>query len=53
MFRLVEQRWSREDAIRELKDGGYGFQTTWLNIPRYLGKVDIEKIRREVDALTK
>lgn len=53
MFRLVEQGWSREDAIRELKDGGYGFHKTWVNIPRYLEKVDIEKVRREVDALTK
>jgi protein tyrosine/serine phosphatase len=53
MFRLVEQRWSREDAIRELKDGGFGFHKTWVNIPRYLAKVDIEKIRREVDALAK
>lgn len=53
MFRLVEQRWSREDAIRELKDGGYGFHTTWVNIPRYLEKVDIEKIRRGVDAAAK
>ncbi len=51
MFRLVEQHWSREDAIRELKDGGLGFHEMWANIPRYLAKVDIEKIRREVDRL--
>ncbi len=53
MFRMVEQHWSREDAIRELKDGGYGFHEMWANIPRYLGRVDIQKIRREVDALMK
>ena len=53
MFRLVEQGWSREDTIRELKDGGYGFHTTWANIPHYLQKVDVGKIRREVDALAK
>ena len=53
MFRLVEQRWSREDAIRELKDGGYGFHPMWKNIPRYLEKVDVEKIRKRVDALAK
>ena len=53
MFRLVEQRWSREDAIRELKDGGFGFHKAWVNIPRYLEKVDIEKIRRSVDKLSK
>ena len=53
MFRIVEQGWSREEAIRELKDGGYGFHKAWANIPRYLAKVDIEKIRRGVDALAK
>jgi hypothetical protein len=25
IFRIVEQDWSREDAIREMKDGGFGF----------------------------
>lgn len=50
MVRIVEQGWSREDAIRELKDGGFGFHKTWVNIPRYLAKVDVEKIRRAVDA---
>ena len=53
MYRLVEQLWSREDAIRELTDGGYGFHKTWANIPRYLRKVDIEKIRQRVDELAK
>ena len=53
MFRIVEQGWSREDAIRELTDGGYGFHKMWTNIPRYLRKVDVEKIRRAVDAAGK
>lgn len=53
MFRLVEQRWSREEAIRELTDGGYGFHSLWKNIPRYLRKVDIGKIRKRVDELAK
>ena len=53
MFRIVEQGWSREDAIRELKDGGFGFHPLWKNIPRYLEKVDVGKIRRAVDAAGK
>ena len=53
MFRLVEQRWSREDAIRELRQGGYGFHPLWKNIIRYLEKVDVEKMRRSVDKLAK
>ena len=53
VFRIVEQGWSREEAIRELKDGGFGFHSMWRNIPRYLAKVDVEKIRRGVDAAAK
>ena len=53
MYRLVEQGWSREDAIRELTAGGYGFHKMWTNIPRYLRRVDIEKIRKRVDELAK
>jgi protein tyrosine phosphatase (PTP) superfamily phosphohydrolase (DUF442 family) len=45
MVRIVEQRWSREDAIRELIEGGFGFHKTWTNIPRYLRTVDIGKMR--------
>ena len=53
LFRLVEQKWSRGDAIRELKEGGFGFHKSWVNIPRYIEKVDIEKIRRSVDKFAK
>lgn len=53
MFRIVEQGWSREDAIRELTDGGYGFHAMWKNIPRYLRDVDIAEIRRQVDGRAK
>ena len=53
MYRIVEQHWDRQDAIRELTDGGYGFHSMWSNIPSYLRKVNIENIRRRVDALAK
>lgn len=53
MLRIVEQGWNREDAIREMKDGGFAFHPLWKNIPRYLEKVDVAKIRRGVDAAEK
>ena len=49
MFRIVEQGWSREEAIREMREGGYGFHAAWRNIVRYLEKVDVEKMRRRVE----
>ncbi len=49
-YRIVEQGWSREEALKELLEGGYGFHTIWTNIPRYIRDVDIEAIRAAVDA---
>jgi len=48
MYRIVEQGWSKNEAIREMVDGGYGFHTIWSNIIHYVKNVDIEKIKREL-----
>ena len=51
LYRMVEQGWSREDALREMREGGYGFHRIWINIARYVQKVDVEKVRRRVNEL--
>jgi protein tyrosine/serine phosphatase len=48
MYRIVEQGWSKDEAIREMVDGGYGFHAIWSNIIHYVMNVDIEKIKREL-----
>ncbi|MDR0353876.1 MAG: tyrosine-protein phosphatase [Opitutaceae bacterium] len=48
MYRIVFQNWSRDAALDELINGGYGYHSVWTNIPRYLNNVDIEKIRQAV-----
>jgi protein tyrosine phosphatase (PTP) superfamily phosphohydrolase (DUF442 family) len=48
MFRIIEEGWSKEDAIKELTEGGYGFHPVWKNIIDYIGKIDIEKIKKSV-----
>lgn len=45
MYRIVFQNWSKEDAIEELTKGGYGYHSVYKNIPEYLMKADIEKMR--------
>jgi protein tyrosine/serine phosphatase len=49
MYRMVIQNWSREEALDELQNGGYGFHSLYRNIPKYIRNVDIEKIRRELN----
>jgi len=50
MYRIVVQGWSREQAIDELVNGGYGFHAVWKNILDYLRQVDVGKIRSAVNA---
>lgn len=49
MYRILYQGWSREQALDELQNGGYGYHALWQNIPKYLERVDPEHIRELVD----
>jgi protein tyrosine/serine phosphatase len=46
MYRIVVQHWTKDEAIREMVDGGYGFHPVWKNIIAYLRNVDVDGIRR-------
>lgn len=48
MYRIVFQGWSKEQALEELKKGGYGFHSIWFNISRYVRNTNIEEIRASV-----
>ncbi|MBI5203664.1 MAG: tyrosine-protein phosphatase [Nitrospirae bacterium] len=48
MYRIVVQGWSKDEAIREMVDGNYGFHSVWSNIIEYVKNVDVEKIQQEL-----
>lgn len=48
MYRIVEQGWSKDEAVKEMVEGGYGFHPIWSNIIDYINNVNIEKITSEV-----
>jgi protein tyrosine/serine phosphatase len=48
MYRVLEQGWTREDALKELVDGGYGYHSMWKNIVRYVRSVDVAKLRAAI-----
>ncbi len=50
MYRILYQNWTREQALDELLNGGYGYHSLWKNIPEYLKKVDVEAVRQRVEA---
>lgn len=45
MYRIVVQGWTKDEALAEMKGGGYGFHLVWENIPEYIQNVDIAKIK--------
>lgn len=46
VYRVVVQGWSKEEAIREMQKGRFGFHNTYTNIVKYLQSFDPEKFRR-------
>lgn len=49
MYRLVFQDWSKEAAIKELKQPEFGYhQWAYYNIIQYIEKVDVDSVRRQV-----
>jgi len=48
MYRIVAQGWTKEAALQEMVEGGYGFHPVWTNIITYVKKVDIDKIKHAV-----
>ncbi|MHC4192976.1 MAG: fused DSP-PTPase phosphatase/NAD kinase-like protein [Planctomycetota bacterium] len=47
VYRVVVQGWSRDEAIEEMTEGGFGFYSTWQNIIDYIRKLDIEEVRSQ------
>lgn len=50
MCRIVEQGWTKETAIREMVEGGYGYHAIWRNIIGYIEEADIGRIHAAVQA---
>jgi protein tyrosine/serine phosphatase len=45
IYRIAEQGWSKDEAIEEMTKGGFGFHSIWRNLPNYVRKLDIDKIK--------
>ena len=47
IYRVAVQNWKKEEALREMTLGGFGFHEIWENLPSWFGNLDIEAIRRK------
>ena len=46
VYRVAVQGWTKEEAIKEMTEGGYHFHRIWGNLITWFKKLDIEKIRK-------
>ena len=46
VYRVAVQGWTKEDALKEMTEGGYNFHGIWRNLITWFNKLDIEKIRK-------
>jgi len=48
MYRIVVQGWPKDEALRELIDGGFGYHPLWTNILKYIRGADIKAFRERI-----
>jgi protein tyrosine/serine phosphatase len=46
MYRVVICGWTKEDAIKEMKEGGFHFNPGWENLVDYVNKADVEGLKK-------
>lgn len=47
VYRIVVEGWTRQEAIEEMTQGGYGYNEAWKNLVDYVEKLDMERIKAE------
>jgi protein tyrosine phosphatase (PTP) superfamily phosphohydrolase (DUF442 family) len=52
VYRMVVQGWTKEEALREMQEGGFGYHAIWKNLPSWISKLDVESIRSELGIKT-
>jgi protein tyrosine/serine phosphatase len=48
MYRIIFEGWSIEDAVQEMKHGGYGFHSIWHNIEKLFIPENVKWIREQL-----
>jgi protein tyrosine/serine phosphatase len=47
IYRIAVQGWTKEEAIREMTQGGFGFHQTWENLLEWIRKLNIDSLKRK------
>ncbi len=47
-YRIVFQGWSKDEALREMTEGEFGFHSVWKNMQAMIQKADIAKLKKKI-----
>ena len=47
LYRIAVQGWTKEQAIEEMTEGGFGFHSVFDNLPKWILELDVELIKKE------
>ncbi len=50
VYRVIAQGWSKEDAIAEMTEGGFGYHSIWKELIEYIEELDADHLRQLVAA---
>jgi protein-tyrosine phosphatase len=45
VYRVVVQGWTKKEAVREMREGGYGFHTVWKDLLDWIDELDLDAIK--------
>jgi protein tyrosine/serine phosphatase len=47
VYRIAIQGWSKQDAVREMTEGDFGFHAVWTHLPPWIMALDIVELKRK------
>jgi hypothetical protein len=46
IYRVAVQGWDREEALKEMTEGGFGFHGVWQDLVRWITALDMEGTKK-------
>ena len=47
IYRIAVCGWTKEEAVREMTEGGFGFHLVWDNLIQYINGLEVESIKKK------
>lgn len=51
LYRIAVQGWSKDEAVREMTQGGFGYDDLFPNLVEYVKNLDVDRIKRKAGIL--